>query len=548
MEDKIIVSGEQAREQIIKATNIVIEAVGATLGPNGKTVLISSPHGEPKNTKDGVSVAREISVEDPIENLIIKTFTSIPISMEVGDGTTSSIVFAGALLKEVNKLIASGHEVHKIIDGIDKGVEAALKFIEAQTQKIDQDLKQIERVAVISGNSEEVGKQVAQAYQEVGADGVIMVEESKSHDTEIKLINGMQLDKGYCSPYFITNAEKRTCELENAYILVYEGKISTVQSILPILEQIAQQGKALLIVAEDVDGEALTALVVNRLRGKLKVAAVKAPSFGDRRKEMLEDLAILTGTQVINDTTSSMISANAASSSPFQNINLQFLGQADKVNISKDSTIITNDKADKNQLEERIKQLKNDLQNANSDYDKNKLQERIAFLSKGVASIKVGGYSGSAIGELKDRYDDAVCAVKAAVQKGIVPGGGALLIHIGSKLQNEEIASELKPGWDAFCNALSSITFKIVANGKTERQAHEVVNKIASSDDCKYGYDARENRYGNMFEFGVVDAALVLEFVLRNGAEGVKQLLNTNTLIAHVPAKDMPSMPGMGMM
>lgn len=536
---KQILFNEQVWEKLISGCDKIAKAVGATLGPNGNTVIIERAYGDPKVTKDGVTVAKEISVEDPFENLGIKTLSGIANRMSVGDGTTSSIVFSHALLVGSRKLIAAGMNAGQIIAGIEKGVKAVLKLVEENTQAIEDKMDMIKEVATISANGDQnIGSMIADAFKKVGKNGVISVEESKTGVTEVAVVNGMQLDKGYCSPYFITNPEKGLCELNDAFILLYDGKISTIQPIVKMLEAVVKQGKALLIIAEDVDGEALSALVLNKLHGKLKVAAVKAPSFGDRRKEIMQDIAIMTGGQLISPELNMTL----------EDANPMCLGHANKIIITKEHTILSECKGEKTNIQSRVNQLEV-MQNASeSEYDRTKYSERIANLLQGVAVIKVGGHSSLAIGELKDRIDDAVSAVKAAAKKGIVPGGGALFVH-AAKYLNENCSCDndvQKAGMKVLCDALLSITRRIVSNSGIEHY-ESIVQKVYENTDMEYGYDARECRFGNMKQFGVVDAALVLESVLNNGFDGVKTLISTSVMIADIPEPKEAAVPAGGM-
>lgn len=532
---------EQVWEALMNGASKMANAVSATLGPSGNTVMIEQSYGDPKTTKDGVSVAKALELEDPFENLGAKTLRSIASNMSEGDGTTSSIVFSHALLKSARKYITAGYNATGVIKGIESGIKLVIEFIEKHTQPVEGDFNLMAEVATISANGdEEVGKIVRDAFEKVTAKGVITVEESKTGITELEVVEGMELDKGYISPYFVTDKEKGVCELSDPYILVYDGKISTVAPLIELLGEIAKQSEPLLIVADDIDGEALTTLVLNKMQGRLKVAAIKAPSFGDRKKEMMQDIAVLTGAHFITADTGLKL----------EDINKSFLGKASKVAITKDKTILAGGKGEKADVQTRIKELEGMKERASSDYDREKLEERIGKLSQGVAVIRVGGHSSLEIGELKDRLDDAVHAVKAAIEKGIVPGGGTMFVHAAKMLSESENkiylddkamksrtgARDQQAGIEILIDALKAITGKIVANTGIEAHA-SIVEKISENTDVNYGYDARRGEFGNMKKFGVIDATKVLTSVLRNGFSGVRTLISTSVMIADMPSK-----------
>lgn len=537
---------EQVWECLMSGADKITSAVSATLGPSGATVMIEQAYGDPKITKDGVTVAKALELEDPFENQAAKALRSIASNMSEGDGTTSSIVFSHALLKSARKFITAGYNSSGVIKGIEYGIKHVIEFVEENTQSVAGDYKLMAEVATISANGDaEVGELVKQAFEKVSEKGVITVEESKTGITELDVVEGMELDRGYISPYFVTNREKGICELSDAFILVYDGKISTVAPLIELLGDIAKNSQQLLIIADDIDGEALTTLVLNKMQGRLKVAAIKAPSFGDRKKEIMQDISILTGGTFITTDTGLKL----------EDVNTSFLGRASKITISKDRSVIAGGKGEKDEVKTRIAELEGLKESATSSYDREKLEERIAKLSQGVAVIRVGGHSGLEIGELKDRLDDAVHAVKAAIEKGIVPGGGTMFVHAAKMLKDnkhlEKLSNDrdMQAGLEILMRALKSITSRIVENTGVEHYS-SIVDKIYENNDIEYGYDARRGEFGNMKSFGVIDATKVLTAVLRNGFAGVRTLISTSVIITDIPSKkdDMPGMgPDMGM-
>jgi chaperonin GroEL len=524
-----------AREQLKKGVDALANAVKVTLGPKGRNVILDKKFGAPAITKDGVSVAKEIELKEPIENMgaqLVKEVAS-KTADSAGDGTTTATVLAQAIFSSGIKNVAAGANPMDLKRGIDKAVAAVVEELKKQSKKISSS-QEIAQVATISANNDlEIGKMIADAMDKVGKDGVITVEEAKGTETEVKTVEGMQFDRGYLSPYFVTNTEKMEAELEHPFILLYDKKVSSMKELLPVLEQVAQTGKPLIIVAEDVDGEALATLVVNKIRGALKVAAVKAPGFGDRRKAMLEDIAVLTGGTVISE----------EGGYKLENATLEHLGSAEKVNIDKDNTTIVNGKGKKDDIKGRVNQIKAQIENTTSDYDKEKLQERLAKLSGGVAILYVGAATEVEMKEKKDRVDDALHATRAAVEEGIVAGGGVALIRAAKVLDTLTASNEDQAtGIAIIKQAIESPLRTIVANAGGEGSV--VVNKVREGKD-DFGYNAREDKYENMFAAGIIDPTKVTRLALENSASISSLLLTTECVVVEQP-EEKPALPPMG--
>ncbi len=531
-----------ARNKMLKGVNILANAVKVTLGPKGRNVVLDKSFGAPRITKDGVSVAKEIELEDKFENMgaqMVKEVAS-RTNDEAGDGTTTATVLAQAIVKEGMKSVAAGMNPMDLKRGIDMATIKVVEAIKAAARDVT-DSDEVAQVGTISANGEkEIGRQIADAMQKVGNEGVITVEENKGLETETVVVEGMQFDRGYLSPYFVTNSDKMTVELEDVVILLHEKKLSSLQPMVPLLEQVIQSQKPLLIIAEDVEGEALATLVVNKLRGGLKIAAVKAPGFGDRRKAMLQDLAILTGGQVISEDLGMKL----------ESVTMDMLGSAKKISITKDETTVVDGHGEKAEIEARVAQIRNQIEETTSDYDREKLQERVAKLAGGVAVIRVGGMTEVEVKERKDRVDDALNATRAAVQEGIVVGGGVALIQAGKALdgltgdnndQNVGIAIVRK--------ALEAPLRQIAENAGVDGSV--VAGKIRESDDLKFGFNAQTEEYGDMFKFGVIDPAKVVRTALQDAASIAGLLITTEAMVADKPAKEgsgggMPDMGGMG--
>jgi chaperonin GroEL len=540
---KEITFDTSARDRLKKGVDKLADAVKVTLGPKGRNVILDKKFGAPSVTKDGVSVAKEIELKDPIENMgaqLVKEVAS-KTADAAGDGTTTATVLAQSIYAHGIKNVAAGANPMDLKRGIDKAVLAVVENLRKQSKKI-KDSSEIEQVAMISANSDEtIGKMIANAMEKVGKDGVITVEEAKGTETEVKTVEGMQFDRGYLSPYFVTNAEKMEAELDSPYILIYDKKISSMKELLPVLEATAQTGKPLVIIAEEVEGEALATLVVNKIRGALRVAAVKAPGFGDRRKAMLEDIAVLTGGKVISEETGMKL----------EDAKLEFLGRAEKINIDKDNTTIVNGAGKKADITGRISQIKAQIESTTSDYDKEKLQERLAKLSGGVAILYIGAATEVEMKEKKDRVDDALHATRAAVQEGIVAGGGVAYIRAIEALKdikelgldNEDQAT----GVNIVRLALESPLRTIAENAGQE--ASVIVNKVKEGKK-DYGYNARENKFENFFEAGIIDPTKVSRLALENAASISGLLLTTEAVVSEIPEENAaPAMPpggGMG--
>jgi len=533
-----------ARDKMLKGVNILANAVKVTLGPKGRNVVLDKSFGAPRITKDGVSVAKEIELEDKFENMgaqMVKEVAS-RTNDEAGDGTTTATVLAQAIVREGMKSVAAGMNPMDLKRGIDMATAKVVEAIKAAARPVN-DSDEVAQVGTISANGEaEIGRQIADAMQRVGNEGVITVEENKGLETETDVVEGMQFDRGYLSPYFVTNTEKMTTELEDAIILLHEKKLSSLQPMVPLLESVIQSGKPLLIIAEDVEGEALATLVVNKLRGGLKIAAVKAPGFGDRRKAMLQDIAILTGGQVISEDLGMKL----------ENVTIDMLGSAKRVAITKDETTIVDGAGDKAEIEARVGQIRGQIEETTSDYDREKLQERVAKLAGGVAVIRVGGMSEVEVKERKDRVDDALNATRAAVQEGVVVGGGVALIQGGKALDGLKGAnSDQDVGISIIRKAIEAPLRQIAENSGVDGSV--VAGKIRESDDKAFGFNAQTEEYGDMFKFGVIDPAKVVRTALQDAASVAGLLITTEAMVADKPSKDggaagggMPDMGGMG--
>ena len=536
---KKILFDTSAREKLKAGVDTLADAVKVTLGPKGRNVILDKKFGAPTVTKDGVSVAKEIELKDPIENMgaqLVKEVAS-KTADSAGDGTTTATVLAQAIFTTGIKSVTAGANPMDLKRGIDKAVTAIVKNLKEQSKPISNN-SEIAQVATISANSDkEIGDMIANAMEKVGKDGVITVEEAKGRETEVKTVEGMQFDRGYLSPYFVTNTDKMEAEMDRPYVLIYDKKISSMKELLPVLELTAQTGRPLLIISEDVDGEALATLVVNKIRGALKVAAVKAPGFGDRRKAMLEDIAVLTGGQVISEERGFKL----------ENATLDFLGVAEKIIVDKDNTTIVNGSGKKEDITARINQIKVQIENTTSDYDKEKLQERLAKLSGGVAILYIGAATEVEMKEKKDRVDDALHATRAAVEEGIVPGGGVAFLRAVEALDKVKGYNEDENiGVNIVRTALEAPLRTIVANAGGEGSV--VVNKVREGKD-DYGYNARDNKYENFFAAGIIDPTKVTRLALENAASIAGLLLTTECVIADEPeTKDsMPPMGGGGM-
>ncbi|TWH34058.1 MULTISPECIES: chaperonin GroEL [unclassified Aminobacter] len=525
-----------ARERMLRGVNILADAVKVTLGPKGRNVVIDKSFGAPRITKDGVSVAKEIELEDKFENMGAQLVREVASKTNdlAGDGTTTATVLAQAIVQEGHKAVAAGMNPMDLKRGIDLAVADVVAQLAAATKKINTS-EEVAQVGTISANGEkEIGEMIASAMQKVGNEGVITVEEAKTAETELEVVEGMQFDRGYLSPYFVTNPEKMVADLEDAYILLHEKKLSNLQSMLPVLEAVVQTSKPLVIIAEDVEGEALATLVVNKLRGGLKIAAVKAPGFGDRRKAMLEDIAILTGGQVISEDLGIKL----------ENVTLDMLGRAKKVQISKENTTIVDGAGQKAEIEGRVAQIKQQIEETTSDYDREKLQERLAKLAGGVAVIRVGGATEVEVKEKKDRVDDALNATRAAVEEGIVPGGGTALLRASANLSAKGANADQEAGINIIRRALQAPARQIATNAGDE--ASVVVGKILENASSTFGYNAQTGEFGDMIAAGIVDPTKVVRTALQDAASVAGLLITTEAMIAEAPKKDSPApaMPG----
>jgi chaperonin GroEL len=524
-----------ARDRMLRGIDLLADTVRVTLGPKGRNVVLDKSYGAPRITKDGVTVAKEIELSDKFENMgaqMVKEVAS-RTSDQAGDGTTTATVLAQAIVREGVKAVAAGMNPMDLKRGIDLAVEAVVADLKSRSKKVSTDAE-ITQIGTISANGDrEIGEMIAQAMHTVGNEGVITVEEAKSLETELDVVEGMQFDRGYISPYFVTNAEKMFAELEDPYILLHEKKLPGLQALLPLLEAVVQSGKPLLIVAEDIEGEALATLVVNKLRGGLKVAAVKAPGFGDRRKAMLEDIAVLTGGQVISEDLGIR----------FENVTLDMLGRAKKVRIEKENTTIIDGAGKKEEIQGRLAQLRAQIEEAASDYDKEKLQERLAKLAGGVAIIRVGGSTEVEVRERKDRVDDAVHATRAAVEEGIVAGGGVALLYaikVLAKLNPEN--DDQKSGIDIVRRALQAPARQIVANAGAEGSV--IAGKLLEREDSNYGFDAQTGQFTDMIKSGIIDPTKVVRLALQGAASVAALLITTEVMVAEKNDKTSPMLNG----
>ncbi|MQX40601.1 chaperonin GroEL [Sinorhizobium meliloti] len=534
MAAKEVKFGRSAREKMLRGVDILADAVKVTLGPKGRNVVIDKSFGAPRITKDGVTVAKEIELEDKFENMGAQMVREVASKTNdiAGDGTTTATVLAQAIVREGAKAVAAGMNPMDLKRGIDLAVAEVVKDLLAKAKKINTS-DEVAQVGTISANGEkQIGLDIAEAMQKVGNEGVITVEEAKTAETELEVVEGMQFDRGYLSPYFVTNPEKMVADLEDAFILLHEKKLSNLQAMLPVLEAVVQTGKPLLIIAEDVEGEALATLVVNKLRGGLKIAAVKAPGFGDRRKAMLEDIAILTGGTVISEDLGIKL----------ESVTLDMLGRAKKVSITKENTTIVDGAGQKSDIEGRVAQIKAQIEETTSDYDREKLQERLAKLAGGVAVIRVGGATEVEVKEKKDRIDDALNATRAAVQEGIVPGGGVALLRSSVKITVKGENEDQDAGVNIVRRALQSPARQIVENAGDE--ASIVVGKILEKNTDDFGYNAQTGEYGDMIAMGIIDPVKVVRTALQDAASVASLLITTEAMIAELPKKDAPAMPG----
>jgi chaperonin GroEL len=529
-----------ARDKMLRGVDILANAVKVTLGPKGRNVVMEKSFGAPRITKDGVTVAKEIELADKFENMGAQMVREVASKQNdaAGDGTTTATVLAQAIVKEGVKAVAAGMNPMDLKRGIDFAVEAVVADLKKNSKKVTSN-DEIGQVGTISANGDSfIGQEIAKAMQKVGNEGVITVEEAKTAETETDIVEGMQFDRGYLSPYFITNAEKMVAELDDPYILIHEKKLSSLQPMLPILEAVVQAGKPLVIVAEDVEGEALATLVVNKLRGGLKIAAVKAPGFGDRRKAMLEDIAILTGGQMIAEDLGIKL----------ENVTLQMLGRAKRVRIEKENTTVIDGAGQKKEIEGRIAQIKAQIEETTSDYDKEKLQERLAKLAGGVAVIRVGGATEVEVKEKKDRVDDALNSTRAAVEEGILPGGGIPLLRAIKALQaltDKTNNTDQKTGIEIVRRALVSPARQIIDNAGGDGAV--VIGKLLESNDYGYGFDAQTGEYADLFKKGIIDPTKVVRTALQDAASIAGLLITTEAMVAELPKKETaPAMPGGG--
>jgi chaperonin GroEL len=531
--------GSDARDKMLRGVDILANAVKVTLGPKGRNVVIEKSFGSPRITKDGVTVAKEIELADKFENMGAQMVREVASKQNdaAGDGTTTATVLAQAIVREGAKAVAAGMNPMDLKRGIDLAVDAIVEDLKKNSKKVTSNAE-VAQVGTISANGDaSVGKMISEAMQKVGNEGVITVEESKTAETELDVVEGMQFDRGYLSPYFITNAEKMVAELEDPYVLIHEKKLSSLQPMLPILETVVQTGKPLLIIAEDVEGEALATLVVNKLRGGLKIAAVKAPGFGDRRKAMLEDLAILTGGTMIAEDLGIKL----------ESITIKDLGRAKKIRIEKENTTIVSGAGKKKDIESRVGQIKAQIEETTSDYDREKLQERLAKLAGGVAVIRVGGATEIEVKEKKDRVDDALHATRAAVEEGVLPGGGvALLRSIASVAKLKTANEDQKTGIEIVRKALSAPARQIIENAGDDSAV--IVGKLLENASYAHGYNAQSGQYGDMMKMGIIDPTKVVRTAIQDAASVAGLLVTTEAMIADAPKKESaaPAMPGGG--
>ncbi|POR48349.1 chaperonin GroEL [Bosea psychrotolerans] len=539
MAAKDVKFAQDARERMLRGVDILANAVKVTLGPKGRNVVIEKSFGAPRITKDGVTVAKEIELSDKFENMGAQMVREVASKQNdaAGDGTTTATVLAQAIVKEGAKAVAAGMNPMDLKRGIDLAVATVINSLESNSRKVTKS-DEVAQVGTISANGDRaIGRMIAEAMEKVGNEGVITVEEAKTAETELDVVEGMQFDRGYLSPYFVTNSEKMIAELEDPYILIHEKKLSGLQAMLPLLETVVQTGKPLLIVAEDVEGEALATLVVNKLRGGLKIAAVKAPGFGDRRKAMLEDIAILTGGTAISEDLGIKL----------ENVTLQMLGRAKKVRIEKENTTIVDGAGSKTEIEARVAQIKAQIEETTSDYDREKLQERLAKLAGGVAVIRVGGATEVEVKEKKDRVDDALNATRAAVQEGILPGGGVALLRAVKALEAlVPVNDDQKTGIEIVRKAITAPARQIVDNAGDDGAV--VIGKLLESSDYSHGYDAQTGTYGDLVKAGIIDPTKVVRTAIQDAASVAGLLITTEAMIAELPKKEAaPPMPAGGM-
>ena len=537
MAAKEVKFGVEAREKMLKGVDTLANAVKVTLGPKGRNVVIEKSFGAPRTTKDGVSVAKEIELSDKFENMGAQMVREVASKTNdaAGDGTTTATVLAQAIVREGMKSVAAGMNPMDLKRGIEKAVSTVVAHVKDASTPI-KGSEEIAQVGTISANGEkEIGEMIAKAMEKVGNEGVITVEEAKSLETELDVVEGMQFDRGYLSPYFITDADKMQAELEDPYVLLFDKKLSSLQAMLPVLEAVVQSSRPLLIIAEDIEGEALATLVVNKLRGGLKIAAVKAPGFGDRRKAMLEDIAILTGGTVISEDIGIKL----------ENVTLDMLGTAKRVTITKDDTTIVDGAGEKADIEARVGQIRRQIEDSSSEYDKEKLQERLAKLAGGVAVIKVGGATEMEVKERKDRVDDALNATRAAVEEGIVAGGGVALLKASKSLDGlKGDNTDQTQGIGIIARAVQAPIRQIATNAGVEGSI--VVGKVLENDSATFGYNAQTEEYGDMLAFGVIDPAKVVRHALQDAASIAALMITTEAAVAEKPKKDGPSAPDMG--
>ena len=538
MSAKEVKFGTDARARLLRGVDILADAVKVTLGPKGRNVVLDKAYGAPRITKDGVTVAKDIELADKFENMGAQMVRQVAsrTSDEAGDGTTTGTVLAQSIVREGAKAVAAGMNPMDLRRGIDIAVDLVVEDLKKRSRKVSTNAE-IAQVGTISANGEaDIGKMIAEAMEKVGNEGVITVEEAKSLSSELEVVEGMQFDRGYISPYFITNAEKMNCEMENPLILVHEKKLSGLQPLLPVLEQVAQSSRPLLIISEDIEGEALATLVVNRLRGNFKVAAVKAPGFGDRRKAMIEDIAILTKSEVVSEDLGIKL----------ENVTINMLGTAKRVIITKEDTTIVEGAGDKEDIKGRCNQIRAQIEDSTSDYDREKLQERLAKLAGGVAVIRVGGATEVEVKERKDRVDDALHATRAAVEEGIVPGGGVALLYSIMALDKAKVANpDQKVGVDIVRRALQSPLRQIAENAGHDGAV--VAGKLLDQNDANQGFDAQTGTYCNLVEAGIIDPTKVVRTALQGAASVAGLLVTTEAMVADIPEKKDSGMPGGGM-
>jgi chaperonin GroEL len=536
MAAKEVKFSSDARERLLRGVDILANAVKVTLGPKGRNVVIDKAFGSPRTTKDGVTVAKEIELSDKFENMGAQMLREVASKTNdiAGDGTTTATVLGQAIVREGLKAVAAGMNPMDIKRGIDVATQAVVEHLKASSRPVGNS-DEISQVATISANGEkEIGKIIAHAIEKVGKEGVITVEEAKSLETELEVVEGMQFDRGYISPYFVTNTEKMLCTLENPFILIHEKKVSGLQPMLPLLEAVVQSGRPLLVIAEDVEGEALATMVVNKIRGGLKISAVKAPGFGDRRKAMLEDIAILTGGELISEDLGIKL----------EGVNLSMLGTAKKIVISKDDTTIIDGAGKKDEIEARCKQIRAQIEETSSDYDREKLQERLAKLAGGVALIRVGGATEAEVKERKDRVEDAMNATKAAVAEGVVPGGGLALLRASIALDKIRLTnSDQAVGVDIIRRAITAPAWQIAQNAGVEGSV--IVGKLLESTDNTWGYDAQNNEFTDMIKAGIIDPTKVVRAALQDAASIAGLLITTEAMIAEKPEKQAANAGGM---